>query len=302
MKGSSFGYLLKEGAKNIYVNRLMSFASIGTLVACMLLIGSSLLLSMNVNRIVGYVEKQNEVVAFIKDDVTDEELLDIDAQLALIDNIYDTMYLDKEAVLKEQQALLGEAALLLDGLEGDENPYPPTYRMRVEDLSQLSATVMKVEAIEGVLDVVAPDGVAEVVTSLKRAVSVSGVLIVGILLLVSLVIIGNTIKVTVFNRRKEINIMKYVGATDAFIRLPFFVEGFLLGTISALSAFGLLWLGYDYVMQMISLNQSTWIMQAYQNMIPFQEVAVELLCWFAGGGIGIGVLGSMFFVNKYLKV
>ncbi|MEM1484806.1 permease-like cell division protein FtsX [Oscillospiraceae bacterium PP1C4] len=302
MKGSSFGYLLKEGAKNVYVNRLMSFASIGTLVACMLLIGSSLLLSMNVNQVVGFVEQQNEIVAFIKDDVTDEELADIDAQIAQIDNIYETMYLDKEAVLKEQQVTLGESALLLDGLEGDQNPYPPTYRMKIRDLSQLTTTVMKLKAVEGVLNVIAPDGVAEVVTSLKRAVSVSGMFIVGILLVVSLVIIGNTIKVTVFNRRKEINIMKYVGATDSFIRLPFFVEGFLLGLLSALIAFGLLWAGYNYVMQVISQNESMWIVQAYQNMIPFENVQLKLLCWFTGGGISIGVCGSMFFVNRYLKV
>ncbi len=302
MKGSSFGYLVKEGAKNIYVNRLMSFASIGTLVACMLLIGSFLLLSMNVNQIVGYVEKQNEVIAFLKDDVSDEEVEQIDGQIAQIDNIYDSMYLDKEAVLKEQQAALGESALLLEGLEGDQNPYPPTYRMKVRDLSQLSTTVMKLKAIDGVINVVAPDGVAEVVTSLKNAVSMSGMFIVGILLVVSLVIIANTIKVTVFNRRKEINIMKYVGATDSFIRLPFFVEGFLLGLLSALISFGLLWVGYDYIMNVISQNESAWILQAYQNMIPFAEVRYRMLAWFLSGGIGIGVFGSMFFVNRYLKV
>jgi len=149
MKGSSFGYLLKEGAKNIYVNRLMSFASIGTLVACMLLIGSSLLLSMNVNQVVGFIEQQNEIVAFIKDDVTDEEIADINAQIKLIDNIYESMYLDKDAVLKEQQATLGDSALLLDGLDGDQNPYPPTYRMKIRDLSQLTTTVMKLKAVDG---------------------------------------------------------------------------------------------------------------------------------------------------------
>ena len=161
---------------------------------------------------------------------------------------------------------------------------------------------MRLESISGVSAVRAPDAVAEAFSSIKRAVSVSGMFIVAILIVVSLVIIANTIKVTVFNRRKEINIMKYVGATDAFIRLPFFVEGFLLGLLSALLAFGLLWVGYNYVLDAVSLNPSAFIQSAYQNTIPFEEVALELLAWFAGGGIGIGVFGSMFFVNRYLKV
>lgn len=309
MKGSSFGYLIKEGAKNIYANRLMSFASIGTLVACMLLIGSSLLLSMNVTQVVGFMEKQNDVVVYIKDDVTEDELADIDAKIALLDNVYESVYMSKDEVLQQQaeslqkqSEALGEAVNAFEGLEGDNNPLPPTYLMKIRDLSQLSATVEAVSAIDGVIGINAPDAMAEIITSLKRAVEVGGIFIVSILLVVSLVIIGNTIKVTVFNRRKEINIMKYVGATDGFIRLPFFVEGFLLGLLSALFSFGLLWLGYDYIMQIISQNTSTWIAQVYTNMIPFDTIAAQLLVWFLGGGVGIGVFGSMFFVNRYLKV
>ena len=302
MRGSSFGYLVKEGVKNIYANRLMSFASIGTLVACMLLIGSSLLLSMNVNVVVGHFETQNEIVAYLYDDVTQEQVFQIDQQIAMIDNIYDTIYLDKDAVLQEQQAMLGDLGPLLDSLEGDENPLPATYRMKVTDLAQLSSTVMRVEAIDGVEMVHSPDQVAEVFVSLKNAISTGGMFIVAILIVVSLVIIGNTIKVTVFNRRKEINIMKYVGATDGFIRLPFFVAGFLLGLLSALISFGLLWAGYNYIMEIIAENPSIWIEQAYANVIQFKDISVRMLGWFAGGGIGIGVFGSMFFVNKYLKV
>ncbi len=302
MKIGSFGYLIREGAKNIYVNRLMSFASIGTLVACMLLIGSSILLSMNVNQIVGYVEQQNELTAFLEDDVTDEEAVEIEEQLREIENILDPVYLNKEAVLKEQMSSMGDAADLFEGLEGEENPFPPTFRMHVRDLSLLTSTIMKVSDIDGVVKVIGPDSVAEIVTSLKKAISQCGMIIVGVLLAVSLVIIANTIKITVFNRRKEINIMKYVGATDIFIRLPFFVEGFLLGLISAMIAFGLLWVGYDYILRMISQNPSDWIQQTYASMIQFKDVAVELLCWFAGGGVGVGVFGSMVFVSKYLKV
>ena len=302
MRGSSFGYLIKEGAKNIYVNRLMSFASIGTLVACMLLIGSSLLFSMNVNKIVGYAEQQNEVEVELEDGLDEEKIQEIDGEISLIDNVYERTFVSKDELLEEQRAQSEELNALLESFEGEENPLYDSYRLKVEDLSQLTSTVMKLEAIEGVTAVRTSDAVAEVMVSIKHAVAASGMFIVAILIVVSLVIIANTIKVTVFNRRKEINIMKYVGATDSFIRLPFFVEGFLLGLISALIAFGLLWGGYNYVLQIVAGNQSALIQQTVASMIPFEEVALRLLMWFAGGGIGIGVLGSMFFVNKYLKV
>ncbi len=304
MRGSSFGYLIKEGARSLYANRLMSFASIGTLVACMLLIGASMLFSMNVNEIVGYVEQINEMVAYVQDDVDEQGLQEIEASLGLIDNIDmdRSVYVDKETALQEQQELLGENAALLEGLEGEENPLPNSFRLKLRDLSQTTSTEMQVEAIEGIDSVRAPSEVAEILTSIRHAVSAGGMFIVALLIAVSLVIIANTIKVTVFNRRKEISIMKYVGATDTFIRLPFFVEGFLLGLISAMLAFGLLWLGYDSLLRLVAQNPSAWIQQASQSLLPFQEMALRLFIWFAAGGIGVGVFGSMFFVSKYLKV
>ena len=301
MRGSSFGYLLREGAKNIYANRLMSFASIGTLVACMLLIGGSLLFSMNINRAVGYVEQQNEVEVELDDGLSEEQIHEVDKEIALIDNVYERKFVSKDALMEELKAQSEDLAALLDGLEED-NPLYDSYRLKVKDLSRLSSTVLKLESLEGISAVRAPDMVGEIMTNVKRAVSSAGYFIVAILLVVSLVIMGNTIKVTVFNRRKEINIMKYVGATDAFIRLPFFVEGFLLGLLSALISFGLLWAGYNYILDVISQNPSTWMTQVYSNIIPFNEIAVQMLVWFLGGGVFIGVFGSMFFVNKYLKV
>ena len=302
MRGSSFGYLIKEGAKSVYANRLMSFASIGTLVACMLLIGSSLLFSMNVNQIVGYAEQQNEVDIILSDDLDDAQIEDIGVQLDMIDNIYNKTYVSKDELLEEQKAQSEELASLISGLEGDQNPLFNSYRVNIRDLSLLTGTVMQIEEIEGIDKILAPDSVAEAFTSIKRAVSISGLFIVAILIVVSLVIIANTIKVTVFNRRKEINIMKYVGATDSFIRLPFFVEGFLLGLLSALIAFGLLWIGYDYVLQTIADSPATLIRSALDSTLAFEDVALKRFAWFAGGGIGIGVFGSMFFVNRYLKV
>lgn len=303
MSVGSFGYLFKEGFKNVWVNRLMSFASIGTLMACMLLIGGSLLLSLNVNSVIGDMEKQNEAVVYTDDDITEEEIRQLDTQISMIDNVFDVMFISKDQLLQETKARTDELAQAMEGLPIEEdNPLPNTFRLSLRDQSLAAETKTQLETLDNVAQVYIQLDLAETITSLKQAISVSGYVIVGILVVVSLVIIANTIKVTVFNRRKEINIMKCVGATNAFIRMPFFIEGFLIGLTSALIAFGLLWAGYDYLMGSISSSNTGWIKTAYENMLPFKAVAVQMFAYFAAGGIGIGVFGSMFFVNKYLKV
>ncbi len=308
MRGSSFGYLVKEGCRSIYSNRMMSLASIGVLVACLLLIGSSLLFTLNVNSIAGYVESTNEVVVFIEDELEQEQVDMIDLSLSMMDNVANTEYISKEQALENEKEYLGDAAILFetfgDGEDGVmDNPFPSSFVVKVKDLSKLKETQSAMEKIDGVEKVNAPTEVADILSSIKKAVSTGGVAIVAILLLVSLVIIANTIKITVFNRRKEINIMKFVGATDSFIRLPFIVEGTLIGLLSALISFFLLWGGYHYLIQWVGENQSTWVQTMIcTNIVPFKDIYPQLLLYFCGGGILIGVFGSMFFVRKYLKV
>ena len=131
---------------------------------------------------------------------------------------------------------------------------------------------------------------------------VFSVVLVAVLCVVSLVIIANTIRATVFSRRREINIMKYVGATDSFIRLPFLVEGVIIGLCSALLAFGLLWVGYYYLMDWMSTATSSWLQLAYQNLIHFEDIACRMLGGFCGAGAAFGIAGALFFVGRYLKV
>ena len=300
MRGNSFSYLLKQGFKNIYVNRLMSLASIGVLTACFLLIGGAVLFSLNINSLMGYVESQNRIVAFVENNLPEEQMQQIDETIRGMDNLGEIEFFSEEQAMEEQREDLGDAAVLLDGL--DEDTFPPSYRMTVQDLTQLDQTVAELESIEGVYRVNAYNDVAETLTSIKNMVSVAGIAVVLILAVVSIMIIANTIKVTVFNRRKEINIMKYVGATDGFIRVPFLVEGTILGVISALISFGLLWWGYGFVVDWISSNSSPWISMAQTCLVPFVQVAPWLVGGFLLGGILIGVLGSVIFVRRYLKV
>ena len=232
MKGSSFSYLIKEGARNIWVNRMMSLASIGILVSCMLLIGSAILLSINLNGMVSYVENQNEMVAFLEDSADGVTVSAVEAALNSNDNVDSFAFVSREEALERYSEIVPDS--LLENLEQDkEEVFPLSFRITLKDLSLIDETTAQIESIPGIMRVNAPTNVAETVTGIKRAVYICGSGIVIILLAVTLIIIANTIKVTVFNRRKEINIMKFVGATDRFIRMPFAGRHFRLHCLSA---------------------------------------------------------------------
>ncbi|MEG1965927.1 MAG: permease-like cell division protein FtsX [Oscillospiraceae bacterium] len=301
MRGSSFGYLIKQGIKSVYVNRVMSFAAIGVLIACMLLIGSSMLLSYNVNGIVGYIEDQNEVVAFLNMELSSDEKKDIDDEINALTNVNKVLFISGKDGLIEWFDTLGDDSVYLEGLE-EEKILPDSYRLMLDDLSILDETVKKLESIDGVDKVIAPIEVAKTLTNVKSAVFFCGMFIVGILVAVSFVIIGNTIKITVFNRRKEINIMKMVGATDIFIRLPFFIEGLLLGVISATISFFLLWGGYELAFKWLNENSVMWVSSFQSNMVQFNAIALKLYLELLLGGTFVGTAGSMIFVRKYLRV
>lgn len=302
MTSSSLGYLLCEGGRNIKANRQMSIASIGVLVACMLLIGVAVLFSLNVNSIMGYVESINEVVVFVQDDASADTVQQLGKGLKADANIATSQYVSKEDALKRQMELMAGAAGLLAGLGGDENPMPASYRISLKDLGELSATLARIEALDGVDYVSASADIASTLVDIKHGVTTAGVFIVAILGMVSVIIISNTIKVTIFNRRKEISIMKYVGATDMFIRIPFLVEGVIIGLTSAILAYGFLWAGYEYTMEWLAQTQSSWLMIAYENLVPFADVSLTILAGFTLAGGAFGILGSLFFVSKYLKV
>lgn len=298
---NKFGYLLREGGRNLKANRQMSAATVGVLVACMLIIGAALLLSININAIMTYVEDMNEAKVWVLDDATDADIQTLGSELAAMDNISSVTYVSKEAALAQEREKLGDMAVILDGFE-DDNPYPASYIIKVDDLSRLGDTVAAVEGLTGVDYVSSQSELARTLTDIKTGVNIAGLTIVAILAAVSIIIVANTIKVTVFNRRREINIMKYVGATDAFIRIPFLVEGVTIGLISALIAFGLLWLGYGYVVRWLGGTSSAWLSMAFAYLVDFRTVAPALFGGFVGGGILFGLFGSLFFVGRYLRV
>lgn len=284
-------------------NKLMSFAGIGVLVACFLLIGSAVLVSVTVNNLVKYVEGQNEVVVFLDDGATAKEVEDIGTTLQSLENISQITYRSKADALELEKANAGEYAGLFDDLEED-NPLPDSYIIQVQALDLMEDTAAAIKKVDGVQKVIAQTDVADILSALKNAVNYAGLVVVGILIVVSIVIITNTIKLTVFSRRKEINIMKYVGATDMFIRMPFLVEGMLIGVLAAVLAYSILGIGYTYLLNWTHehFEEQTMIALVLNSAVSFREISLLILGGFSAIGIFIGTIGSGTFVRKYLRV
>lgn len=308
MKGSSLGYLLKTGFKNVYMNRLMSFASIGVLVACLMLIGSAVLLSLNMQVIVGAVEDENEMVAFLDMDLSDSQIQQIGNEISQIPEIADSYFYSSEEAWEAEKEKWGAASAMVEtDVDGNDlGPIlPDAYRIKLKDVNE--STLQSVEdqllQIDGIdPDIRTPSQEATILSDIERTISTIGSVIVVILAIVSVVIIANTIKITIFSRRKEIGIMRLVGATNTFIKMPFIIEGMLIGLISALIAFGLLWVLYNYATQFIMTNPSSWLEVAIGNLINFKDIAYYMLAGFAIGGAGLGVIGSNLFIRRHLKV
>lgn len=301
MNGGSFRYLVKQGLTNVWLNRVMSLASVGILTACLIILGGAGLLSLNVSDLFTAVENQNEVVIFIKDDATGNEISTLQEGLEGLDYVAETKYISKEDALEEQKEYMGEQGYLLDGLEKD-NPLPASFRITLSDLQYLDETVAKIELMEGVETISAPTNLAHTLNGIEKTLLVLGAIIIGILLVASVVVISNTIKLTVFSRKKEINIMKYVGATNSFIKFPFVVEGMTIGIISSVLAFGIIAGVYASLSNMLVGSTVPWVQSISGSLINFWDIWYYVFGGFFVGGVLIGMFGSSSAMRKYLRV
>ncbi len=307
MKITSLGYLIGQGWRNMLANKLMTVASIGVLTACLFITGIAALLSLNVNNYVEYLSSQNVVEIYLTDDVPEETIYDLRVAVETLDNISICEYITKEQALQEMKVFMGENADLLEPYENNastENPLPASLRAKVVDLTILDTTVGEITAICGsyAYKISVPEDLSRILVDIQRYVMYVGWGLVGILGIVSIVIISNTIRLTVFARRKEINIMKFVGATNAFIRLPFFVEGMTVGAISGLISTLIVGGGYYALLYTATEPNSTWDPVIVQNLLPFELVLPLLAAGFFAFGIFIGSLGCTASMKKHLKV
>lgn len=295
------GYLIREGLRSLWQNKMMTLASVAVLSACLLLIGAAGLLSVNLNAAMQTIEDQNEVEIFILDSATEDQQTALANTIKNDATLQNYVYVSKQDALNEMKQKFGEDNPLLEGYEED-NPFPASYRVQLKDLATLKDTVAVYEALEGIEQINAPTDVADTLLSVSNLVTTVCFVFVAILVGVSLLIISNTIRLTVFNRRREINIMKYVGATNWFIRIPFLVEGMAIGLISALIAFGLITLGYGSVMDMLAQTTSPFIANLSGGMVPYSGLWPVVLTGFIAGGMGTGAIGSLVSMQKHLEV
>lgn len=307
MSSSGFRYLTRQGLHNLSRNKLMSVASIGVLTACLMITGIAALLSVNVNSFVDYLGAQNKVIVYLQLDADEQTIADAQEQMAKVGNVLEYTYVSKEEALEETKGWIAEYddgayANVLDGYEGENNPLYASFRVTVDDLTRINETVEQLKALPGVDFVDSPSELAGALVTLKNTVNLAGWGLVAVLAVVSLVVISNTIRLTVFARRKEINIMKFVGATNGFIRLPFLVEGTAIGLISAVIAFVLVSGGYFALLEGVSRQGSSWLSNLYFNLLGYDVVWPWLAGGFALSGALIGGIGSAMSIRKHLKV
>ena len=292
MKFSSIRYLLREGFRNLWQNRFMAVASIGVLVSCLLLTGGAYLIFANIDHIFDWVYEQNVVVAFADADCTEEEITQLEEKIKSITNVASVEHRSKDQLLEEMADSMPGA--IFEDLKED-NPLQDAFIIAFSDLSKFDAPLMQIQEIPHVEDVKNNAELAGQLTKIRQVVLAVGGWIIGILLLVSLFIIANTIKLTVYNRRLEIYIMKSVGATRAFIRTPFVIEGVVLGLLSGLLSYGILYFVYDRLAGMLTFGGNM------VQLLPFSSVWWIMLIGFLVAGVLTGMCGSAISMGKYLK-
>lgn len=292
MKLSSLRYLTKEGLRSVWQNRFMAIASVAVLVACLLLTGISFLVYENVEHAFKWVYNQNVVVVFAKTDCTDEQLTALGDSLTALSNVQSVEFLSKEEMLSRYGDSMPEATF--NSLQGEDNPLPDAFIISFRDLQYFDSTIAQIEALDGVDDISYDGNIADTLLTARRLALLIGGGVVAMLLIVSLFIIANTIKLTVYNRRLEIYIMRSVGATGAFIRIPFVVEGMALGLLSGGIAFGIVWLLYARLLTSFTVTSSLF------SLVPFEDVWQILLIGFLAIGLLTGMFGSAIATGKYL--
>lgn len=295
MKGASVGYLTREGFRNIWVNRLLSLATIVVLVSCLVIVGSGALIFLNINSVLDLIEDQNVVMVYIEDSADETAIDTLKVQLMALDNVDDIQFVSREEAFERQKASYGDKASLLDGLSADI--LPDAYKVTVKDIESFDATVATIKQLDNVIQIHENSELAGKLASIRNAVSYISMGVIAILFFVSMFIVANTIRITIFNRRLEISIMKAVGATNSFIRWPFMVEGILLGLFSAVIG-----LGIEYGVYSVA---SIWLADVMSmlggDVVPFNEYIWYIFGIFVFIGVFIGAIGSILSLNKYLK-
>lgn len=301
MRFSSFTYLVGQGLHNLRANRLMTFASMGVLTVCMLLIGAAYLLGVNIDAMVEYIGDQNETVVYMNLDASEEQIAAADSAIRSTEHVVGVTYVSPQEVLSIYNDALADYINLEEAFAND-NPFYPNYRVVVDSPDNIPTVKQQLEQIDGVYRVNAPLELSSIFVSLQKAITYACYAVVAVLAVVSIVVINNTIKITVFNRRKEIGIMKLVGATNGFIRFPFFVEGVTSGLIAAAIASGVVCGAYYGLCRWYMENPTSLSQMFGGQLVPLTEVWYYIVIGFALLGFVLCGIGTATSIRKHLNV
>ena len=295
MKINNIGYLLKEGIRGIFLHGFMSFAAVCVTVACLLIVGSFSILTYNVNIMVEDLNQTNEILAYVDSELSDAEAKSIGTKINMLDNVLQSTFVSREEALADFVA----------DHEGDEafngvvaSDLRHRFVIVLEDNRLMEDTDAAIQRIPGVAKTSAAYELAEGFTTIQDVLHIVSFGVIAVLLVVSLLIISNTVKLAMYDRKDEIAIMKMVGATNGFIRLPFIVEGFTLGMIGAALAFGMEWVMYDAMVARIAQADA---LQLFK-FVPFNTLLIPMIVTFAAAGMFVGIVGSWTSIRKFMDV
>ncbi|MBQ1362305.1 MAG: permease-like cell division protein FtsX [Oscillospiraceae bacterium] len=288
-------YLIREGFRSIKTHGFMSFASVAIITACLIIIGSITLLSLNIDKLIADLEQQNEIVAFVDESIADEETAKaLESSILAVGNIESAEFVSRENAMKNFMSKYDDR--LMEGI--DASVFRHRFVLHLTDISQMAETKKALEAVPGILKVNAQIEYADRFVRVRNIVSVISLILTAVLTFVSFFIMSNTIKLTTYGRREEIAIMKMVGATNAFIRTPFVIEGLILGLLGGLFGFLIQWLLYT----LLNSSLMDTLTGSFVTLVPFKTVMWPLLAAFLGIGVLIGVFGGLNAIRNYLKV
>ena len=296
MKINNLGYLLKEGIRGIFLHGFMSFAAVCVTVACLLIVGSFSSLVYNVNIIVEDLNKTSEILVYVDESLSVAEAKSIGTRINRIENVHNSVYISREEALETFIADHQEQGEAFAGLVAEDLRH--RFVVTLEDYALMAETDVEIQALPGVAKTTAAYELAEGFTTIQDVLHIASIAVISVLLLGSLLIISNTVKLAMYDRRDEIAIMKMVGATNGFIRLPYVVEGFVLGMLGAAAAFGLEWLMYDALLLRIEAVDTLKLF----SFVPFTQLLVPMVITFASAGLFVGVVGSWTSIRKFMNV
>lgn len=297
MTGASLKYLTKEGFRNVWTNRMMSIASIAVLMSCLVLIGTAAMIFFNIDSLLERIEEENVVMVYIDKEASEADVSDMEGKINAFGNIDKVEFISKEVAWEEQLATMEKAQAEFFTQVSDDIPLPDAYKVTVDNLDMFDKTVEQLNTLEHVDTIRENKDLAQRLVAIRQGISVIAIAIIAVLFAISLFIISNTIRLTVYSRRLEISIMKSVGATNSFVRFPFVIEGMILGVLSGTIALGLVWGVYE-----LAISQFGDLLKSLNlNAIPFEQYALPMLGIFILIGVICGVGGSLTTMSRYLN-